>query len=220
MMSSVGASPRARGSTPERRSALASTSGFPARAGIDPRDRRPPSGRGGLPRARGDRPEGSVLVGEPAEASPRARGSTPSAVSLPISIQGFPARAGIDPLHSLAGELFDGLPRARGDRPFVHDDLPRASRLPRARGDRPRGYKVTAALTRLPRARGDRPSDSGVWSAKTPASPRARGSTPTDPLTQETLDGFPARAGIDPVRFDGAPRCNGLPRARGDRPAL
>ena len=51
---------------------------------------------------------------------------------------------------------------------------------------------------RLPRARGD-----GPWLDKTigaffPASPRTRGWTPSREFGNDTADGFPAHAGMDP----------------------
>ena len=131
--------------------------GFPAPAGIDPSNAGSDASHPGLPRARGDRPlvySHSVIRGL---RLPRARGDRPDSISScrPIGIGfpapagidpgssswkrrrselGFPAPAGIDPIRRIRGSLRGGLPRARGDRPFLKNTYtvtPRASPRPR-----------------------------------------------------------------------------------------
>ncbi len=52
------------------------------------------------------------------------------------------------------------------------------------------------------------------------APPHPRGSTPDAPPSLNLDGGSPAPAGIDPMRVIPAPSISGLPRTRGDRPAL
>ena len=72
---------------------------------------------------------------------------------------------------------------------------------------------------RLPRVRGDRPKAAWLGVSVREASPRARGSTRMGIPAASVLPGFPACAGIDLPQEPRTPRCPGLPRVRGDRPA-
>ena len=132
-----------------------------------------------------------------------------------------------------------GLPRARGDRPHVdrayHGRL-RAS--PRTRGSTqslqslieqfrgfpahagidPKDFPLAQRIAGLPRARGDRPGDLIFEGDNMMASPRTRGSTRRQPDRRQPDRGFPAHAGIDPIRPSRASSLGRLPRARGDRP--
>ncbi len=173
------------------------------------------------------------------EASPRTRGSTRPYSRAPWPALGFPAHAGIDRSDPSASGDRNGLPRARGDRPY---DLGGASAVrqasPRTRGSthprRPRhqrlqGFPAHAgidpvptstppAMSRLPRARGDRPELDRRWQLGWGASPRTRGSTRTSWTLACLMLGFPAHAGIDLPRPRAPGPHEGLPRARGDRP--
>jgi len=66
--------------------------------------------------------------------------------------------------------------------------------------------------------RGDRPSPLTPLMIQSPATPHARGSTSIRQRPGPTLPGYPACAGIDPVRQDGHGSTSRLPRMRGDRP--
>ena len=72
----VAASPCPRGSTPRTGSTQEGEKGFPVPAGIDPPRQGEKPGNRGLPRARGDRPEGSFHGLSAPPASPCPRGST------------------------------------------------------------------------------------------------------------------------------------------------
>ena len=70
----------------------------------------------------------------------------------------------------------------------------------------------------LPRARGDGPDPSDCRHRRTSASPRTRGWTPAVPDARPTEGGFPAHAGMDPIRTGMSTSPTRLPRARGDGP--
>ena len=94
-------------------------SGYPACAGIDPFDKAAQEAEIGLPRMRGDRPNGHGLEAQEAAATPHARGSTAERRAAVIMEWGYPACAGID-LPDTGYDLPDtGLPRMRGDRPSM-----------------------------------------------------------------------------------------------------
>ena len=233
------ASPRPRGWTRRSVEPCAVESGFPAPAGMDPRECRSTSRRTRLPRARGDGPRSRGCNHGASGASPRPRGWT--LVDLPPGQHrvGFPAPAGMDPRgppgHGPAG----GLPRARGDGP----QRGRADVADEVASPRPRGWTAEAALRvetdpgfpapagmdpnsrsryapapRLPRARGDGPVRAEATDAMTAASPRPRGWTFRGAPFGSERYGFPAPAGMDPRPRVRVGRLPGLPRARGDGP--
>ena len=111
------ASPRTRGSTPERFYRTPREYGFPAHAGIDLYSALARLVASWLPRARGDRPFWASMRPVEAKASPRTRGSTLLGLRLARSRSGFPAHAGIDLILLAVLGCGIGLPRARGDRP-------------------------------------------------------------------------------------------------------
>src|SRR6266540_4242931 len=130
-----GASPRSRGSA--LRGALRSDRyyGFPALAGIGPREHERYAVRRRLPRARGDRPDDGKILPVNKLASPRSRGSAPARASAPRPCVGFPALAGIGLRAGDVARQPARLPRARGDRPPA--DLygpPTMLASPRSRG--------------------------------------------------------------------------------------
>ncbi|KXS38167.1 MAG: hypothetical protein AWU55_1645 [Halomonadaceae bacterium T82-2] len=233
------ASPHPRGSTRVDRVVLGVGPGFPAPAGIDPREPRRSPVRGGLPRTRGDRPSSGSGSGMRIRASPHPRGSTPSSRWSRLGVRGFPAPAGIDPLEISRSAMPSGLPRTRGDRPPEPEAAailaeasphPRGSTLrrvavlaadwgfPAPAGIDPRPPPSTPNSCRLPRTRGDRPRLVEIDQMDVMASPHPRGSTQA--ATRDARDrlGFPAPAGIDPPSRPGGFRRRGLPRTRGDRP--
>ena len=173
------ASPRMRGSTPQRPPGEDDAAGFPAHAGIDPlrRGRRAP--RRGLPRACGDRPEDVARGNRVERASPRMRGSTRRRSGEARPMSGFPAHAGIDPCPFRSPARSRWLPRACGDRPCqgrckglllrasprmrgsTHgqgDEAGEDAGFPAHAGIDPRAARRGTTRAGLPRACGDRPS--------------------------------------------------------------
>jgi len=181
LLSCLLATPHARGSTWRSHREIGSGWGYPACAGIDPHHRRYYRRRHGLPRMRGDRPRLISLDSNSRLATPHARGSTPPAASRRRCRRGYPACAGIDPCETHYILLQKRLPRMRGDRPLVN-----AMR---------KGW-----LWATPHARGStlHRYDCGVSKR---ATPHARGSTPSGARPGFVADGYPACAGIDPVRI-------------------
>ena len=112
-----GDSPRSRGWTVRGACSPATSTGFPALAGMDPN-----IGSFGLfgpriPRARGDGPIAAAASGTGAKDSPRSRGWTLGAEDLLGDGDGFPALAGMDPARRSHRPPPAGIPRARGDGP-------------------------------------------------------------------------------------------------------
>ncbi len=172
------APPHARGSTLIETPPSEGSSGSPARAGIDPRDRRNPARRARLPRTRGDRPIRFKSWTKQGAAPPHARGSTLGRVQRGDRRHGSPARAGIDPCRSMFSTSIARLPRTRGDRPqSAAGSIARAMAPPHARGS-------TLHLAGVDLG--------GV------GSPARAGIAPAAPRTTQVLGGSPAYAGIDP----------------------
>ena len=188
-------------------------------AGIDPTPRGDQGARPRLPRARGDRPFGPHADWIRSQASPCTRGSTLGKRPGWRTRVGFPVHAGIDPGRPARDRAHDGLPRARGDRPYDHPFEPGPGwASPCTRGSTrctpPRfrlriGFPVHAGIDPpsprpgspppwLPRARGDRPAPPPRAAATLPASPCTRGSTRSASTCSFRLAGFPVHAGIDP----------------------
>ncbi len=192
------APPRTRGSTRNVQIVRPDGVGSPAHAGIDPIGAPAADWLFWLPRARGDRPKIYRLEAYQFVAPPRTRGSTLRRPGRRGRRPGSPAHAGIDPACAMANRSSSRLPRARGDRPFLHrpDSLTRRA-PPRTRGSTPLrsrrgvvkpgspahagidpGYRAGAdSVFRLPRARGDRPRCAVVRVHHDQAPPRTRGST-------------------------------------------
>jgi len=194
----AGATPHARGSTPQMDSDRHRARGYPACAGIDLHDQEQRIAELGLPRMRGDRPLKLEHERLRQEATPHARGSTSRLpASSPIT-PGYPACAGID-LERLSDWPRSGrLPRMRGDRPHAELLLYLTEQTtPHARGStppivpprwHPPGYPACAGIDPcpdlriwqmlwLPRMRGDRPVIKGFGILAGLATPHARGST-------------------------------------------
>ena len=235
----VWASPRTRGSTRSVQPGRSEERGFPAYAGIDPWHGRRPRASPWLPRVRGDRPPATQHSRRLHMASPRTRGSTFVQLRQPGPHRGFPAYAGIDPSRPTAPPRACRLPRVRGDRPrlcarrwsgrgasprtrgstcFDEAGLATLRGFPAYAGiDRPTS-RTSSACGRLPRVRGDRPQVGEAVPVETEASPRTRGSTQCHRRAAYRLGGFPAYAGIDPLREFEMGTVPRLPRVRGDRP--
>ena len=235
------ASPRPRGSTRCQSVRHELQGGFPASAGIDPHADFKRCGGIGLPRVRGDRPVTGRLSWGASKASPRPRGSTFSSCLHQDRRSGFPASAGIDPVHTRYTRFQWRLPRVRGDRPLSGlsareaigaSPRPRGSTGPGpALGPAQGGFPASAGIDlhkeaglprphRLPRVRGDRPPSSAAVGPPRRASPRPRGSTPHPRKRILHGPGFPASAGIDPHQLARRSRTRWLPRVRGDRPVM
>ena len=137
------ATPHARGSTCPAGVLRRGGAGYPACAGIDPKDDGYFGYAGRLPRMRGDRPLKGWYILIILLATPHARGSTHSCRSRRAETTGYPACAGIDPIGGKWSRRRWGLPRMRGDRPHHkpdHRQLYKAT--PHARGSTYRGFKV------------------------------------------------------------------------------
>ena len=238
-MANIMPSPRTRGSTLMRCARTTAAIAFPAHAGIDPMSCAATSTGCGLPRARGDRPGQLVYVLDATGPSPRTRGSTQGDRAAQCHATAFPAHAGIDLNRLTIAYRFRSLPRARGDRPDPQRRYQRRSKpSPRTRGSTlasaltswagrafpahagidPLHTQGTIDAIRLPRARGDRPFPLRQVAFVSAPSPRTRGSTANLNEALETMNAFPAHAGIDLRLRSVAPAPSSLPRARGDRP--
>ncbi len=75
-------------------------------------------------------------------------------------------------------------------------------------------------VCRLPRTRGDRPIICPYGYASRTATPYTRGSTSAHLPAGSPQQGYPVHAGIDLIVQPRSPQLYGLPRTRGDRPAL
>ena len=240
------APPRSRRSTRPPRGDAHADGGSSALAEIDPSSSTARATRGGLLRARGDRPVRPRPVRGARSAPPRSRRSTPSAVTSRRAERGSSALAEIDPWLVMAGRGFGRLLRARGDRPLAtialivaalapprsrrstHDLLPDERLLhgssalaeidpPCARASRRRPW--------LLRARGDRPSQNALSASFTMAPPRSRRSTRAPQRGSVADDGSSALAEIDHAVSGGSsmtwaapPRSRRSTRLRGDAP--
>ncbi len=112
--------PHARGSTWPLYRCAPSAQVYPACAGIDPYLGKCPWPGLGLPRMRGDRPLTGHLDLSGEKFTPHARGSTLHVSGGILQDEVYPACAGIDLRFGPVRILGFGLPRMRGDRPFLH----------------------------------------------------------------------------------------------------
>ena len=173
--------------------------------------------------------------------SPHPRGWTPRHRLPQVQQRGFPAPAGMDPAASRRSRPPSGIPRTRGDGPRgpraagnVDEDSPHprgwtpAVQQPH---DDHEGFPAPAGMdrrlrglhvdrSRIPRTRGDGPSDRDRSSRPAGDSPHPRGWTPRVLLSTGRLDGFPAPAGMDPMRRCRTCAAARIPRTRGDGPAF
>ena len=172
-----------------------------------------------LPRASGDGPVGGAVALAQLAAAPRERGWTRRGRPLPRLRLGCPARAGMDRRSMIcSGPLF-WLPRASGDGPrLARRARPITTAAPRERGwtrlaasgrTNHDGCPARAGMDplaawdlrlarRLPRASGDGPERQVLLVGHHPAAPRERGWTHSARNSQRSMQGCPARAGMDP----------------------
>ena len=233
--------PRTRGSTSNRRARAVPGHVSPAHAGIDLRHSMARPRTPSLPRARGDRPLEKTYRLAGSQSPPRTRGSTRDHGVRSHDVDVSPAHAGIDPASRGPWCTGCSLPRARGDRPCV-GIVPTLGQVspPRTRGSTRRDssgkshWRVSPAhagidllnwappdvVARLPRARGDRPQRWNRCRNGGASPPRTRGSTSLRARGEWPVGVSPAHAGIDPWGTAAHHIPDGLPRARGDRPAL
>ena len=235
------ASPHTRGWTRRPLARQGPRRGFPAHAGMDRGRGRPPTDRRRLPRTRGDGPQEIEHAPGALRASPHTRGWTRGDHAPGPLGTGFPAHAGMDPLGAGPRPFRRRLPRTRGDGPRARAaDVAGSAASPHTRGwtvtdtglaSLAHGFPAHAGMdppptttstptTRLPRTRGDGPLLEGPHVARLEASPHTRGWTPHLPRRQPGRDGFPAHAGMDPAQSSRRCARRGLPRTRGDGPAV
>ena len=168
---------------------------------------------------RGDPPRKNSPVLLRYRSTPHARGSTPSVVLSSPCLGVYPACAGIHRHTKWRRRKKNGLPRMRGDPPFIRADLvDRAMSTPHARGSThtvmaiyssSQVYPACAGIhlfdlnwiqnfVSLPRMRGDPPLLGGQRRTALRSTPHARGST--YPRLNLYVMGlvYPACAGIHP----------------------
>ena len=235
------ASPHTRGWTHAGTAHRRRRRGFPAHAGMDPSSCSSAGESTWLPRTRGDGPASCASSRPRRAASPHTRGWTWRGEARSRDDVGFPAHAGMDRRRATDPVPRGRLPRTRGDGPGEIA----ASRTFNAASPHTRGWTLAAVriepapagfpahagmdrpfrlrdslLTRLPRTRGDGPlPGAGLYVGET-ASPHTRGWTRRDRGLEDLQRGFPAHAGMDPGRLFFSGASNGLPRTRGDGPAM
>ena len=217
---SRGASPHPRGWTRGWAVHGIHCDGFPAPAGMDPLQGAGHTVAMGLPRTRGDGPACLADLVHSRRASPHPRGWTHHALDRLAAHAGFPAPAGMDLEPPVQRGRAEGLPRTRGDGPSTACPLT-ALRVasPHPAGMDRRGPANADRTQRLPRTRGDGPSSTRRCWRRTRASPHPRGWTRPLDVRHPDARGFPAPAGMDPLRTWASSTRAGLPRTRGDGPA-
>ena len=114
---SVSFTPHARGSTIPIVHVRTDIEVYPACAGIDLSAPVPVPKSSSLPRMRGDRPPPHHPAANRQEFTPHARGSTLLADLAELTLEVYPACAGIDRSSIITHLQHCGLPRMRGDRP-------------------------------------------------------------------------------------------------------
>ena len=234
-----GDSPRSRGWTVRRGGVGRRGRGFPALAGMDPSGACAGGSWSRIPRARGDGPSASPSATWSAADSPRSRGWTPLRRRDLLTVQGFPALAGMDPPAGPGARPPSRIPRARGDGPPLYVDEPDPKKdSPRSRGwtqplagrgGRVMGFPALAGMDRrqrwvrercvgIPRARGDGPKPSHLSRMIAWDSPRSRGWTRATGVGGLGGGGFPALAGMDPGAPVSGCLTNGFPALAGMDP--
>ena len=234
--------PRTRGDGPGSASARRRRcAGFPAHAGMDPAAPHSSAERIRLPRTRGDGPLPVRGAAPAAAASPHTRGWTAHFDGSPLEVRGFPAHAGMDPMPPPTRSNRTWLPRTRGDGPWrACGRTCGGEASPHTRGWTPcacsdsassTGFPAHAGMDHvlagqvqsgnwLPRTRGDGPHAAGGIGGEVAASPHTRGWTRRGGPWAPAAGGFPAHAGMDHVHAEHRCLGPGLPRTRGDGPAI
>ena len=193
--------------------------GFPAHAGMDPRETPPSSGIRRFPRTRGDGPPPSTRTARGRGVSPHTRGWTPAHRRHPPGRPGFPAHAGMDPRRRQRPVSPRWFPRTRGDGPLAFTTTQTGAGVsPHTRGWTPHRPRGAARSPGFPRTRGDGPDCSGWGQSRLEVSPHTRGWTRRRRRDRGEPRGFPAHAGMDPGRGLPMRPSPGFPRTRGDGP--
>ena len=190
---------------------------------------------------RGDPPTYTHLPLEELRSTPHARGSTRCGKCGWDALGVYPACAGIHPPMPVKKSKITSLPRMRGDPPEVIEVIDsQLESTPHARGSTLHRsgcrisfpvYPACAGIhrhaimksnktSRLPRMRGDPPLYGAITPTASLSTPHARGSTPIAYSTRVEGWVYPACAGIHPRTHICHSRSSGLPRMRGDPPAV
>ena len=193
----------------------------------------------GIPRTRGDGPESRRATWRRLADSPHTRGWTRRGPADLDDLGGFPAHAGMDRGAGGAPPASTRIPRTRGDGPgwggFLArrpEDSPhtRGWTVSQAEHDRRHpGFPAHAGMDRrrsrpprwsagIPRTRGDGPMTGRCPSLGPPDSPHTRGWTASTDSRGPPPRGFPAHAGMDPMRWPRSAGRHRIPRTRGDGP--
>ena len=117
-------SPRERGWSTARVMSSKASNVLPARAGMVRSRSRSSTVRTGAPRASGDGPSEAAVTKASGACSPRERGWSSVPFTPPVEPEVLPARAGMVPRQRFRYRLARCAPRASGDGPDCHDDLP------------------------------------------------------------------------------------------------
>ena len=234
-------SPHTRGWTRPGRGSGCRDPGFPAHAGMDRTSSTRRTGSRRVPRTRGDGPADSQGRLRGVKGSPHTRGWTQIVEESRRASCGFPAHAGMDPGPRTAPPAPCRVPRTRGDGPHARSKrAPPAAGSPHTRGwtchirraDTVRfGFPAHAGMDpgsaasgratgRVPRTRGDGPSSSAPPARPAGGSPHTRGWTRGTGPAGVRRGGFPAHAGMDPLRVADADVDDRVPRTRGDGPEV
>jgi len=127
--------PHARGSTSTWLPWAMTVAVYPACAGIDQQNNTLNNTSPRLPRMRGDRPVPDLHIPQSTQFTPHARGSTLCYNNYARAHSVYPACAGIDLISTPVVLELKGLPRMRGDRPFLRFFVTKLLRFtPHARG--------------------------------------------------------------------------------------
>ena len=234
-------SPPTRGWTAQRRPRPTEKRGFPAHAGMDPRQGVGVAACDRFPRPRGDGPRDAASSARLHGVSPPTRGWTPGGC-LNIWLElGFPAHAGMDRSRRSGASAIVGFPRPRGDGPVKDVSWtgctgvspptrgwtgtgPRAVShrrgFPAHAGMDPRSSRRTATTVRFPRPRGDGPGAVDAVLRRRAVSPPTRGWTCKSGWSWRRMGGFPAHAGMDPRKPFYPTKQHRFPRPRGDGPGI
>jgi len=161
--------------------------------------------------------------------------------SLPFCSRGCPADAGMHPGIAWCLDRMEGLPRRRGDAPFLHVGEPvlfgvapqtrgctprppvigrQSGGCPADAGMHPPSRRRPPTLLGLPRRRGDAPRAITDRASVHVVAPQTRGCTPGGAQRRAGGRGCPADAGMHLMAVQEADAIAGLPRRRGDAPAI
>ena len=194
-----------------------------------------------FPRPRGDGPCLVARSSRRPAVSPPTRGWTPYSVRLSAPTSGFPAHAGMDPCACTRHRRWRRFPRPRGDGPgygawsdtgtmvspptrgWTADRRPPAvARMgfPAHAGMDPFTWASAGGDSGFPRPRGDGPHVYIALHGIAEVSPPTRGWTPRGGAAPGRWRGFPAHAGMDPIRRARTSLFPRFPRPRGDGPQL